>query len=142
MCTAAKQKYDMVVGTPRTADELATEYTELLKVRPVIRGFIDPFRIADVDAWFALRTAVADTCQLFAGDSFESNPESAVSNGNPVAHAQVMRLSQVGTVSRLMAASDAVRAAGSTVVVTCRFSTIPLCTLLLTFLSGSGWGPS
>jgi enolase len=75
---ADKQKFEMVMGGLKSADEQVTFYAEIVTKNPVVAGIIDPFPLAFPEAWSSLREALADKCFVAGGSSCSNSVDALV----------------------------------------------------------------
>ncbi|KAH0623716.1 hypothetical protein JD844_006793 [Phrynosoma platyrhinos] len=64
----SKGKYEVLLGTYKTADEMVDVYLELTNKFPSIITFIDPLRKEDKQQWIILRNTLGSKCYLIAED--------------------------------------------------------------------------
>ncbi|KAL7990588.1 hypothetical protein Chor_014018 [Crotalus horridus] len=64
-----KGKYEVIVGTPKSADEMVDMYLDLVKKFPSILTLIDPLRKEDRQQWIHLYNVLGSKCYLIAEDS-------------------------------------------------------------------------
>ncbi|KAM3834469.1 enolase 4 [Vipera latastei] len=64
-----KGKYEVIVGTPKSADEMVDMYLDLVKKFPSILILIDPLRKEDRQQWIHLCNVLGSKCYLIAEDS-------------------------------------------------------------------------
>ncbi|XP_032081493.1 enolase 4 [Thamnophis elegans] len=67
-----KGKYEVIVGTLKSADEMVDMYVDLLKKFPSILTLIDPLRKEDSQQWTHLCNVLCSKCYLIAEDSCRS----------------------------------------------------------------------
>ncbi len=97
-------------GAMRTADQLATFYTDLIKAYPIV-SIEDPLGEDDWDGWVALTTKLGRQVQIVGDDLFVTNPErleDGIAKG--AANALLVKVNQIGTLSETL---DAVTLAHS-----------------------------
>ncbi|EDL94551.1 similar to enolase (46.6 kD) (2J223) (predicted) [Rattus norvegicus] len=68
----SKGKYEVMVGTYKSAAEMVELYVDLINKYPSIIALIDPFRKEDSEQWDSLYAAVASRCYLIAGAASRS----------------------------------------------------------------------
>ncbi|XP_042312967.1 enolase 4 [Sceloporus undulatus] len=68
----SKGKYEILLGTHKTADEMVDVYLELTNKFPSIITFIDPLRKEDKQQWIVLRNTLGSKCYLIAEDCCRS----------------------------------------------------------------------
>ncbi|XP_062987648.1 enolase 4 [Elgaria multicarinata webbii] len=68
----SKGKYEVLLGTYKTAEEMVDMYADLLNKFPSIITLIDPLRKEDHEQWIALRNTLGSKCHLIAEDSCRS----------------------------------------------------------------------
>uniref|UniRef100_A0A3B4CQE2 Enolase 4 n=1 Tax=Pygocentrus nattereri TaxID=42514 RepID=A0A3B4CQE2_PYGNA len=59
-----KGKYEVMVGTLKSPDELVDMYVGLVSKYPAITALIDPFRKEDVEQWLKLSSLIGQSCCL------------------------------------------------------------------------------
>ncbi|XP_034296114.1 enolase 4 isoform X2 [Pantherophis guttatus] len=64
-----KGKYEVIVGTYKSADEMVDMYLDLVKKFPSILTLIDPLRKEDSQQWIHLCNVLGSKCYLIAEDS-------------------------------------------------------------------------
>uniref|UniRef100_A0A8D2IYV7 Enolase 4 n=1 Tax=Varanus komodoensis TaxID=61221 RepID=A0A8D2IYV7_VARKO len=63
-----KGKYEVLLGTQKTADEMVEMYVDLINKFPSIITLIDPLRKEDREQWTALCNSLGSKCHLIAED--------------------------------------------------------------------------
>ena len=89
-------------GSMRTADQLATFYTDLVKAYPIV-SIEDPLGEDDWDGWVALTTTLGGQVQIVGDDLFVTNPErleDGIAKG--AANALLVKVNQIGTLSETL----------------------------------------
>lgn len=64
-----KQKFEMVAGGLKSAEEQVALYADLVTKRPVLAGILDPFPLEFPEAWAGLKAAVGEGCIIAGGRS-------------------------------------------------------------------------
>ncbi|XP_052038560.1 enolase 4 isoform X2 [Apodemus sylvaticus] len=68
----SKGKYEVMVGTYKSAAEMVELYVDLINKYPSIIALIDPFRKEDSEQWDSLYAALASRCYIIAGAASRS----------------------------------------------------------------------
>ncbi|XP_076782039.1 enolase 4 isoform X4 [Arvicanthis niloticus] len=68
----SKGKYEVMVGTQKSAAEMVELYVDLINKYPFIIALIDPFRKEDSEQWDSLYAALASRCYIIAGAASRS----------------------------------------------------------------------
>ncbi|KAJ7325238.1 hypothetical protein JRQ81_018258 [Phrynocephalus forsythii] len=64
----SKGKYEVLLGTHKTSDEMVDVYVDLTNKFPSIITLIDPLRKEDRQQWIALRNTLGSKCYIIAED--------------------------------------------------------------------------
>uniref|UniRef100_A0A6J0SLB7 Enolase 4 n=1 Tax=Pogona vitticeps TaxID=103695 RepID=A0A6J0SLB7_9SAUR len=64
----SKGKYEVLLGTHKTSDEMVDVYVDLINKFPSIITLIDPLRKEDRQQWIALRNTLGSKCYIVAED--------------------------------------------------------------------------
>ncbi|XP_012630284.1 enolase 4 isoform X1 [Microcebus murinus] len=68
----SKGKYEVMVGTYKSAAEMVDLYVDLINKYPSIIAFIDPFRKEDSEQWDSIYNALGSRCYIIAGTASKS----------------------------------------------------------------------
>ncbi|XP_004701321.2 enolase 4 [Echinops telfairi] len=68
----SKGKYEVAMGTLKSAAEMVDLYVDLINKYPSIVALIDPFRKEDAEQWDSLYSALASRCYIIAGEACKS----------------------------------------------------------------------
>ncbi|MFC3960547.1 phosphopyruvate hydratase [Nocardia jiangsuensis] len=93
-------------GTPRTAEEMAQFYAELLTAYPLV-SIEDPLSEDDWDGWVALTDLIGEKVQIVGDDLFVTNPErleEGIVKG--AANALLVKVNQIGTLTETLDAVE------------------------------------
>ena len=99
-------------GTPRTADEMANYYEELVGAYPIV-SLEDPLAEDDWDGWARLTAVLGGRLQVVGDDLFVTNPARlarGISAG--AANALLVKVNQIGTLTETLDAVGLAHRAG------------------------------
>ncbi|XP_006831555.1 PREDICTED: enolase-like protein ENO4 [Chrysochloris asiatica] len=71
----SKGKYEVMVGTLKSASEMVDLYVDLINKYPSIIALIDPFRKEDSEQWDSIYNALGSRCYIIAGAASRSIPK-------------------------------------------------------------------
>ena len=99
-------------GSPRTAEQMAAYYDELLSAYPIV-SLEDPLAEDDWDGWVAMTAAVGDRVQIVGDDRFVTNPARLADGiARGAANALLVKVNQIGTLTETLDAVDLAHRAG------------------------------
>ncbi|XP_011357613.1 enolase 4 [Pteropus vampyrus] len=76
-----KGKYEVTMGTYKTAADMVDLYVDLINKFPSIIALIDPFRKEDSEQWDSIYNALGSRCYIIAGSASKSISK-LIENGN------------------------------------------------------------
>ena len=93
-------------GAPKSSDEMAAMYGELLDAYPIV-SFEDPLAEDDWAGWTAMTAAIGSRVQIVGDDLFVTNPE-RLARGikESAANSILIKVNQIGTLSETLDAVD------------------------------------
>ncbi|KAM9197956.1 enolase 4 [Dugong dugon] len=68
----SKGKYEVMMGTLKSAAEMVDLYVDLINKHPSIIALIDPFRKEDLEQWDSIYNALGSRCYIIAGTASKS----------------------------------------------------------------------
>ncbi|GAB1302574.1 Enolase 4 [Apodemus speciosus] len=106
----SKGKYEVMVGTYKSAAEMVELYVDLINKYPSIIALIDPFRKEDSEQWDSLYAALASRCYIIAGAASRSisklleyrNTSTPKSNGLILKHTNQTTVSDLVEITHLI----------------------------------------
>ncbi|XP_021007317.1 enolase 4 isoform X3 [Mus caroli] len=118
----SKGKYEVMVGTHKSAAEMVELYVDLINKYPSIIALIDPFRKEDAEQWDSLYAALASRCYIIAGAASGSvsklleyrNISTLKSHGLIIKHTNQTTMSDLVDITHLINGKKLLAVFGST----------------------------
>ncbi|XP_021075820.1 enolase 4 isoform X2 [Mus pahari] len=118
----SKGKYEVMVGTYKSAAEMVELYVDLINKYPSIIALIDPFRKEDSEQWDSLYAALTSRCYIIAGTASGSvsklleyrNISTLKSHGLIIKHTNQTTMSDLVEITHLINGKKHLAVFGST----------------------------
>ncbi|XP_051002816.1 enolase 4 [Acomys russatus] len=118
----SKGKYEVMVGTYKSAAEMLDLYVDLINKYPYIIALIDPFRKEDSEQWDSIYAALASRCYIIAGAASRSvskllehrNISTLTSHGLIIKHTNQTTMSDLVEITHLIDSKKHLAVFGST----------------------------
>ncbi|KAK3750975.1 hypothetical protein QZH41_009129 [Actinostola sp. cb2023] len=98
-----KQKYEVILNTFKTLDDVINMYSEFLDKYPGIIGIIDAVRSQDKEGWIKLNQRIGEKCFVIGNDLYKRNSRILPTGmTDKLSSAALLSLDQANTVTELL----------------------------------------
>nr|XP_028585964.1 enolase 4 isoform X2 [Podarcis muralis] len=97
----SKGKYEVILGTFKSPDEMVDVYVDLIRKFPSIMTLIDPLRKEDCQQWITLRNTLGSKCYIFAEELCKSVSKLMENHNTPKCSGLVLKYTNEAKISDL-----------------------------------------
>ncbi|XP_033005448.1 enolase 4 isoform X2 [Lacerta agilis] len=97
----SKGKYEVILGTLKSPDEMVDVYVDLIRKFPSIMTLIDPLRKEDRQQWITLRNTLGSKCYIFAEELCKSVSKLMENHNIPKCSGLVLKYTNEAKISDL-----------------------------------------